>query len=684
MTIDRAFSESPDLKDLYDNNPDAKQVLDLAKKVEGSARHISIHAAAVVVAPTEITDFTPVQRETKGDKFITQYEMHACEDVGLIKFDILGLANLSILGHAVRIIEQSTGEQVDLKNLPLEDTKTFEMLSRGETMGVFQLAGSGMTKWLMELKPERVEDLMAMLALYRPGPMAIIPEYIARKKGDSPVIYYHPKMEKFLEPSYGLLVYQDDLLFTAIELAGYNWEEVDKFRKAVGKKIPEEMTKQHVKFVEGCQTHSNTTATEAEQIWDLFEPFQGYGFNKAHAAAYGMVSYQTAYLKANYPVEYMTAVMTSDSGDTDKIAAGVASCRDMGIEVLAPDINQSMHDFTVEPHATSLSGKAIRFGFGAIKNVGGAAIEAIIQARQDKPFINLTDFLQQVDSRKVNKKVLDSLTKVGVFDKFGPRAAILEGIEGIKAKVDTLKKKRASGQTDLFGELDEDPAQLADTDRTDSLPPVRDFTPEQKLAFEKELLGFYLSDNPLNNKLAGLKPSVSHKIGELDLNRHLGEVVQVGVMISHCRTVITKKNNRSMAFATVTDQSGSLDAVIFPSLYEETKDYWRADQVLLIHTKVEERDGNLSLIVEKAIPVASLQSAEADHLTNNHSIVIPRGTDQNKLISLNQILKNNPGEDGLTLIFQNGQNGGKHVPVPYGINYSGQLQQEITQLLRSG
>jgi DNA polymerase-3 subunit alpha len=299
MTIEKALGATPELKSLYDNDPEAKKIIELAQQVEGSARHISVHAAGVVVAPTKLTDFTPIQKEPSGEKIITQYEMHASEDVGLIKFDILGIRNLSILGNAIDIVDKERGIKVDLSKIPLDDKKTFEMLSRGETMGVFQFAGGGMTKYIKELKPERVEDLMAMVALYRPGPISQIPEYIKRKNNPKLVDYLDPRMEKFLGASYGLIVYQDDLLFCALDLAGYSWEEADKFRKAVGKKIPEEMAAQKEKFIDGIVKNGQTHKF-AEALWKLFEPFQSYGFNKAHAASYGMVAYQTAYMKANY------------------------------------------------------------------------------------------------------------------------------------------------------------------------------------------------------------------------------------------------------------------------------------------------------------------------------------------------------------------------------------------------
>ncbi|MBU2036078.1 DNA polymerase III subunit alpha, partial [Patescibacteria group bacterium] len=403
MTIEKAMTVSSDFRSLYDEDKDAKKVIDLAKSVEGNARHLSVHAAGLVISPKELTEFTPVQLEPSGDKIITQYEMHACEDVGLIKFDILGIRNLSILSSAIKNVKEERNIVVDLGRIPIDDKKTYEMLARGETMGTFQLSSAGMTRFLKELKPTRIEDLMAMVALYRPGPMKVIPEYIERKKNPALIKYLDPRMKKFLDMSYGLIVYQDDLLFCALELAGYSWKEADKFRKAVGKKIPEEMAAQKKKFIDGIVKNGQTQEF-AENLWKLFEPFQSYGFNKAHAASYGMVAYQTAYMKANYPVEFMNALLTAESGDSEKISLAVNECRRMKIKVLPPDINDSNIGFKIIKDKDSLEGKAILFGLSAIKNVGNAAIEAILLAREEGSFMSLFDFLARVDARKVNKK----------------------------------------------------------------------------------------------------------------------------------------------------------------------------------------------------------------------------------------------------------------------------------------
>src|SRR3990167_46440 len=350
MTIKHAMEIEPQLKELYDRDLEARQILDIAKKLEGTVRHVSDHAAGVVISPKPLIEYVPIQFDPKGgDNLITQYDMYTVgeDGIGLLKLDVLGIRNLAILENAVRLVKQLRNIDIDIEKIPFDDKKTFTMLAKGETEGLFQLNGSGMTKYLMELKPTTVHDINAMVALYRPGPINNIPEYIARKHGRSKIKYFHPKAEKFLDKSYGILVYQDDLLFTAMELAGYNWESVDKFRKAVGKKIPAEMAKQHEIFVQGCQTHSSMTKGQAEQIWNLFEPFQGYGFNKANAACYGRVAYQTAYMKTRFPVEYMCAVLTAEAGDTEKISEFIAECQRMNIPVLPPDINSSFKDFTI-------------------------------------------------------------------------------------------------------------------------------------------------------------------------------------------------------------------------------------------------------------------------------------------------------------------------------------------------
>lgn len=692
MTIDKALGISPDFKVMYDSDPQVKLAVDLAKDIEGNARHSSVHAAGTVVSPTDMTDFTPLQLEPKGTKIITQYEMHACEDVGLVKFDILGIRNLSILGAARDLIETQRNTTIDLRKIPLDDKKTFAMLARGETMGCFQLGGSGMTKWLKELRPNRVEDLMIMVAIFRPGPMDNIPEFIARKNGKSPVVYMFPQMEKYLDKSYGILVYQDDVLFTALELAGYTWETVDKFRKAIGKKIPEEMAKQHEIFVEGCQKHSGLTPSQAEKLWGLFVPFQGYGFNKAHAASYGIISYQTSYLKANYPVEYMTALLSAEAGNTDKIVEGVDECKRMHVLVLPPDINSSIEGFAVEANSKSLDGRAIRFGLSAIKNVGTVAIDLILQSRQAGPFTSFTDFCLRVDSQKVNRKVLESLIKAGAMDQFGKRSSLLAALDKIRELGTSLSKLKSSGQTSLFA--DDSPHA---SDRSDQLPDMAEFAKRQKLDMEKELLGFYLTEHPQGDQIAHLQSKISHKLGDLTSLDANGQRVTIGGIIESCRTVITKAGNLPMCFATISDLNKTVDVVVFPKIYAKSPSLWQPDNVVLLSGKVEARDSGevndegepvsqVTVLVDTAVaftgPDTPSPVSQAPTAPAAIDIIIPRHTPQAKLVSLNSLLQSHQGTRPAHLIFLNGSTS-KSIPLPYGLAWSTGLEQEIAALLKT-
>lgn len=683
--IPKALIDSPELKQMYDTDADSKKILDLAHQVEGSARHLSVHAAGVVVAPSAMTNFSPIQHEPSGDKIITQYEMHACEDVGLIKFDILGIRNLAILGSAVEIVKTTRKIAVDIRNISLDDKKTFEMLGRGETMGVFQLGGSGMTRYLKELKPTQIEDLMAMVALFRPGPLSVIPEYIARKHNPKLVSYLDPRMEKFLGASYGLIIYQDDLLFCALDLAGYTWEEADKFRKAVGKKIPAEMAAQKAKFIAGI-IENGQTAEFADLLWKLFEPFQAYGFNKAHAASYGMVAYQTAYMKANFPVEYMCALLTAEAGDTEKIAQALVEARRMKINILPPDINESDNGFKIVNDETSLYGRAIRFGFSAIKNVGSAAIDNILLAREKGFFKSLSDLFLQVDNQKVNKKIIESLVKTGALDRFGNRAAILASIEAIRSKAQDILKKNNSGQSGLFdtGEKKFE-MQIGD----DVLPEIEDFSTEEKSTLEKELLGFYLSESPLAYTTQILENLIDHKLSDLTNEEMIGRKVKIGGIIESARVVITKNGGKEMAFVKLQDDTDSIDLVVFPQLYAKTKLYWDKKQPLIINGKVEYREDSVSVIVE-SVKTATETEGDIDSrdrnlktYNNNNSnaiLKIPRGTSPQAMVAINQLLQNSRGDQILTVLVENGF-GEKKITLPYGISWNTALENKIKDLL---
>lgn len=674
MTIERALDESTELRELYGKDSDTKKVIDLAKQIEGNARHVSVHAGGVVISPTELTDFTPLQIDTSDEhKLITQYEMHAVEDVGLVKLDVLGIRNLSILREAVEQVRVGRGKTINLLQIPLDDKKTFEMLARGETMGVFQLSGSGMTRYLVELAPEKIEDIMMMIALYRPGPMKNIDEYIARKQGESEVSYYHPKMEKFLKPSLGVLVYQDDLLYTAIEVAGYDWLEVDKFRKAVGKKIPEEMARQHEIFVKGCVDNSNMTEKEAEGLWDLFEPFQGYGFNKAHSASYGMVAYQTAYMKANYPVEYMTALLTAESGDKDKISSAVAECRRMGIKVMPPDINESDVGFTIVKDKESLEGLAIRFGLGAIKNVGEAAIVAILEARKEGKFVSFADFCIRVDSRKVNKRVLESLIKVGAMEIFGNRAALLSMMDEVRVKAKPLATK---GQQDLFSiGQDEEKMETKSETIQKIVSTVSEFDEDELTALERQLLGFSLSAKPLIDQIESLVIHRSHRVEDaFGEGVMVGEMVKIAIVVSEVRIVITKKSGAEMAFVRAEDETGGVDLVVFPKLYGDTKEMWMEGNVILVYGKTDNRDEKQSILVESVETEQMLGEKGGDL-----KISIPESVSREQLNNLKEVLVMYPGSKEVYVVFEG--KAGKELKLPYKIEWNEELSRKISAIL---
>jgi DNA polymerase III subunit alpha len=411
-TFDYAFKTASELQQVYDGDEDVKKIIDIARQVEGNHRHASVHAAGVIITPTKLTDYCALQWDSEHKISACQYSMNVAEKIGLVKMDILGITNLSILGNSIDLVQARHNTTIDLYNIDVTDKSAFELLAKGQTMGLFQLSSAVMTKYLVQLEPDKVEDLMAMVALYRPGPMVNIPDYIKRKKDPSLISYYIPKMKEWMEPSYGILVYQDDVLYTAINIAGYNWDEVDKLRKGMGKKIKEVIDSQHIKFVQGAQTHSGLTEEQAEDIWNLVVPFSAYGFNKAHSANYGMVAYWTAYMKANYPAEFMTALMTSEEGNMDKIAAAINECKVMGINVTPPDVNISDYGYTIKDDET------IVYGLGAVKNLGSDVVKFIIKNRkQDGKYNSIEDFLTRMgDFGSFNKRSLEALVHSGAMD----------------------------------------------------------------------------------------------------------------------------------------------------------------------------------------------------------------------------------------------------------------------------
>lgn len=589
MTIDHAMEIVPELKSAYEKEKDTAEIIDLAKKLEGCVRHISVHAAGVVISPKPLYEYSPIQLDPKGGKIITQYDMYSIEDAGLLKFDFLGIRNLAILGDAISLVKKFYNIDIDIERIPLDDKKTFSLLAKGQTEGLFQLNGAGMTRYLKELKPTSIHDINAMVALYRPGPMESIPEYIKRKKNPQLVKYLDPRMKKFLGESYGLIVYQDDLLFCAIELAGYNWEEADKFRKAVGKKIPAEMAAQYEKFTKGIISNGQTPAF-AEKLWKLFEPFQAYGFNKAHAASYGKVAYQTAYMKAHYPVEYMTAILTAESGDVEKIAEIISECKNMNIPVLPPNINESYGGFTIIRNEEKHTSEKIRFGLYTIKNLGTDISDAIIAERETNgKFKSITDFLDRIKHKNLNRKSMEALIKSGSMDDFGERGSMLFNLEDMLLYNHEVSKQNQN-QTSLFG-----------GESSVEMPKLRfkssaEADHAEKLLWEKELLGLYISGHPLDRLREKLE---SRDINIKKIKEELGNGIPVTIagIIETSRQVVTKNNER-MAFMKLSDLTGSIEAVAFPSIFKESIEILVPEKCIALSGKVSNRNGEKSIIIE--------------------------------------------------------------------------------------
>lgn len=594
MTIEHAMKITPELKDMYKKDAEVKEIIDLAQKLEGCVRHISVHAAGVVIAPAPLSEYVPTQLDPKGGKVITQYDMHAIEDAGLLKFDFLGIRNLAILGDAVRLVKKLRGIDISIERIPMDDPKTFEMLAHGETMGLFQLNGSGMTRYLKDLKPTTIHDINAMVALYRPGPMENIPHYISRKHGHEPISYIDPRMKDILTQSYGVVTYQDDVLLIAIKLAGYSWLEADKLRKAMGKKIPAVMQAERAKLIEGFVSNG-ISPKNAEELWKLIEPFAAYGFNKAHAASYGRVAYQTAYMKANFPMEYMTAVLTAESGDVEKIAEIITECKRMGIEVLPPDVNESFGDFTIVTTQKKDEKEKIRFGLFTIKNLGTDIAQAIIEERKEHgKFLSYSDFLKRIKHKNLNKKSLEALIKSGAMDNLGERGQLLGNLEESLA-FNREQSKEASNQNSLFGGM-ESSHSIHDL----TLKETASAAKNDKLAWEKELLGLYISGHPLDEHREKLEKREMTVARIKNLSEGM-TIVAAGI-VEEVKPVVTKKGDQ-MVFLKIADFSGLIEVVVFPKIFTEFKNILVKEKCIAIKGRISERNGEKSIVAEKVKPL---------------------------------------------------------------------------------
>lgn len=578
VTIDKALETSPELKQLYDEDPDVRNLLDLARAIEGMPRHASTHAAGVVISKDPLTCYVPLQRT--GDSIVTQFPKETVEEIGLLKMDFLGLRTLTVIGDALKIIEQTQNIKLDLDKIPLDDRDTYDLLGTGESRGIFQLESAGMRHILRNMKPRRFEDLIALVALYRPGPIGsgMVDDFISRKNGQTEVKYLHPVLEPILKETYGVILYQEQVMQISCDLAGFTMAQADSLRRAMGKKKPEVIAGLRETFISGA-VKRQVDPKVAGQIFDLMEHFAGYGFNKSHSAAYALIAYQTAYLKAHYPVAFMAALLTSFRGNSDKVSYYIQECRRLGIKILPPDVNESMENFTVV-------GDSIRFGLAAVKNVGEEAVEAIIAARRKGgPFVSLDDFCQRVDLRQVNKRVIESLIMCGAFDSLKAYRSQLIAI--LEDCIETAQANRRDqgaqieGQVSLF-DLIEGPGRVQ-VQR--SLPDIPEYSRQELLAREKEVLGFYVSGHPLSgyrSLLAGRTTSIG------DLSKYKdGERLTLGGIITSLRRRTSKRGEGVIRF-TLEDLGGSIEITLFPGNSRRDLTFLKEDAVVLV-------DGRLSL-----------------------------------------------------------------------------------------
>lgn len=580
-----SLKEDVDLANEYQNNEEAKRVFDLAVRMEGTIRSHGVHAAGVVIAPDEIVKFAPLEMAQKG-VVSTQYSMGPVEELGLLKMDFLGLSNLTIINNALRIIRKVYKDEIDLASIPTEDEETFRLLQRADTTGVFQLESAGMKRYLKELKPTLFEDIIAMGALYRPGPMSEIPRFIKGKNDPRSITYLHESLEPILQDTYGVMVYQEQIIKLLQLVAGYSAGDADLVRKAIGKKKRDIMEAEEPRFVEGC-IKQGLSPTGAKQLWAQIQPFADYSFNKAHATCYAQISYWTAYLKAHYPDAFMAALMTSDYDDTERLAIEITECKNIGIQVLPPDVNESYLEFAVVPDKNQ-----VRFGMAAIKNVGTGAVEEIIRAREiDGKFESLEDFFSKVNPRIVNRKSIESLIKAGAFDRFERRALLMQNIDVLLAYGSRIHKQASSGQTDLFGAI-EDMSEHAKP-QLSLQSEGETYTMREQLQWERELMGLYLSQHPLEAYKALLGEQTT-PISSLTADHH-NKAVTVGGNIVDMRE-ITTRNGQKMAFVKIGDQSNEIEIVLFPSIYQQTIGIWERDRVVIVKGKIsaEDREGNIT------------------------------------------------------------------------------------------
>jgi DNA polymerase-3 subunit alpha len=665
MTLERALSETAELREIYQADEIIRDLVDKARKVEGISRHASTHAAGVVISKEPLARYVPLQRVSRGNgeaQVMTQFAMADIARIGLLKMDILGLANLTILSRAVEIIKESRGISIDIYRIPMDDARTFDLLSSGETAGVFQLEGSGMRRYIKELKPSIFSDIAAMVALYRPGPMEHIPTFIKAKHGLEAIHYPHPALEDILKETYGVIVYQDQVLFIVQTFAGYSLGQADIFRKAMGKKIAEVMRKEKANFMAGAKK-LGFGAKVAGEIFALIEPFAGYAFNKAHSFSYALIAYQTAYLKANFTEEYMTALLVANADQTEKVTNAVAECRRLGISVLGPDINKSQVTFAIE--RDGVEKPAIRYGLAIIKNVGAGAVESLIVERDSGgPFGSIEELCRRCDLRGMNRRTLESMIKAGAFDMISSRGSLLNNIGQVLALSKREQERRETGQAtmfDLWGT--EAPLPLAGLELDGGDVPAVD-----RRSWEKELLGVYFTDSLLGAYIGNMAVGQDTFCGQIDAEMN-GRAVTVAGTVIEVNQLFTKKDRKAFVCAVMEDVSGSIEVMVFPWLYEQNRERWREGSTLLVHGKVDVREDKVQLIAKRveeyvvsneaggtvsASAVSMLKVAKETPEPVKHLVLVLQQTeddvhDLDMLSEVVEMLEDYPGRDEVSI-----------------------------------
>ena len=720
-SIEEALKETKDFKDLYAGSPDAKKLIDSAKRLEGVARHASMHACGVVITKEPVTEYTPLQRIIgKSEGTVTQYSSSTqssfVEKIGLLKMDFLGLKNLTIIQNTLRIVRKIKNLEINIDDIPLDDQKTYRLLQKAETTGVFQLESSGMKRYLKQLKPGVFEDIIAMVALYRPGPMDWIPDFISRKHGQKTIQYLHPKLKPILEKTYGVAVYQEQIMQIARDLAGFSLGEADVLRKAMGKKIFVLIQEQKQKFIDGC-VRQGIDRQVGEKIFAFIEPFAGYGFNRSHAACYALIGYQTAYLKARFPAAFMAALLTSDQDNIDRVAIEVSECREMGLEILPPHVNESFEEFAaitdtenkkeparnatllkkiidsesndkkikesanIMPH--SVAGERIRFGLNAIKNVGHTVAHEIVEERKrNGKYKNLTDFIERVETKDLNKKSLEALAKVGALEGLGERNQIISSMENILSYSKNFQELKKSKQTSLFGEAQNF---LPEITLSQSEPAGQ----KQRLSWEKELLGLYISDHPTREYQEYFR-KLAVPLREIDASV-IGRSVNIGGVISSIHKIYLK-NQKTMLFVMVEDMVAKMEILVFPKLLEATAGFWEEDKIILASGKISDKDGEFKLLCDsvKAVTPEELDKfqrieiirkkngcSDNSHPVSALTLFLPQGVTKETLKNLSQFFDRcAKGETKVYLEIARSK-----METPYRLKYSAELPALIQKII---